>query len=139
VNCSTPYPAITRECIKQIIDTVKSDFPDNFIRVVVDINNMVFKVARKPPKDAKDNAWKYGKVDIPIPKEALDISCRRAPKDFKIVIPDLNPQPTPLVTAPPSPPPPSEGEKAKKKGSKSSGSGTSQRRSSSISSMEDEI
>jgi hypothetical protein len=53
---------------------------------------MVFKVARKPPKDAPDNAWKYGKVDIPIPAAAMDITVRKVPKDFKLDIPDVLPE-----------------------------------------------
>jgi hypothetical protein len=89
VNCTTPYPTMVRECIKQIIDDVKSEFPDNFIRVIVDTDRMVFKVARKPPKDAPNNSWKYGKVDIPIPPAALDVSLRTVPKDFVLEIPDV--------------------------------------------------
>jgi hypothetical protein len=90
VSCTTPYPSMVRECSKQIVDVVKSDFPDNFVRVNIDTEKMVFKVARKPPKDAPDPAWKHGKVDIPIPKAALDISVRRVPKDFKLEIPELS-------------------------------------------------
>jgi hypothetical protein len=93
ISCTTPYPAMVRECIKQIIDDVKKEYPDNFIRVTVDTGKMVFKVARKPPKNAQDNAWKYGKVDIPIPEAALDISRRWAPKDFKLEVPVLDPLP----------------------------------------------
>jgi hypothetical protein len=92
INCSTPYPTLVRECIRQIVEDVKKEYPDNFIRVTLDTNNMVFKVARRPPKDAPDNGWKYGKVDIPVPDSALDINCRRVPKGFKIDIPDLSPK-----------------------------------------------
>jgi hypothetical protein len=92
INCSTPYPTLVRECIRQIVEEVKKDYPDNFIRVTLDTNNMVFKVARRPPKDAPDNGWKYGKVDVPIPESALDINCRRVPKGYKIAIPDLSPK-----------------------------------------------
>jgi hypothetical protein len=87
VHCTTPYPTMVRECVKQIINEVKTVFPDNFIRVTIDTDNMVFKVARKPPKTAADRDWQYGKVDIPIPAAALDISTRKGPKDFKIEIP----------------------------------------------------
>jgi predicted ribonuclease toxin of YeeF-YezG toxin-antitoxin module len=92
INCSTPYPTLVRECIRQIVEDVKKDYPDNFIRVTLDTNNMVFKVARRPPKDAPDNGWKYGKVDIPVPDSALDINCRRVPKGFKIAIPEQSPK-----------------------------------------------
>jgi hypothetical protein len=83
---------LVRECIKRNVSDVKLEFLDNFIRVKVDTNAMVFKVARRPPKDAQDSGWKYGKVDIPIPVSALEINCRRVPKDFKLDIPDLSPQ-----------------------------------------------
>jgi hypothetical protein len=95
VSCTTPYPTIVRECIKQIVDSVKVEYPDNFIRVTIDTEKMVFKVARKPPKGAADPSWKYGKVDIPIPKAALDISARRVPKDFRFEIPDITPPGSP--------------------------------------------
>jgi hypothetical protein len=91
VSYTTPYPTMVRECIKQIIADVKKVYPDNFIRVNIDTDLMVFKVARKPPKDAKDNAWHYGKVDIPIPEAALDINTRKVPKDFKLEVPEVAP------------------------------------------------
>jgi hypothetical protein len=90
INCSTPYPTLVRECIKQIVQEVKSVYPDNFVRVTVDTSQMLFKVARRPPKDTPDNGWKYGKVGIPIPESALDINCRRVPKGFKLEIPDID-------------------------------------------------
>jgi hypothetical protein len=83
---------MVRECVKQIINEVKTVYPDNFIRVTIDTDNMVFKVARKPPKTAADRNWQYGKVDIPIPAAALDISTRKVPKDFKIELPAASPK-----------------------------------------------
>jgi hypothetical protein len=47
VHCTTPYPVLVRECIEQIIDKVKVEFPENLIKVSVDCTNQVFKVARK--------------------------------------------------------------------------------------------
>jgi hypothetical protein len=73
------------------VQEAKQTYPDNFIRVTLDTNKMVFKVARRPPKDAPDNGWKYGKVDIPVPEAALDINCRKVPKGFKINIPETSP------------------------------------------------
>jgi hypothetical protein len=102
---------------------------------------MVFKIARKPPKDAKDNAWQYAKTCIPIPREALDIASRRAPKEFSLVIPTLYPSspalPTPSVPIPES----NSGAGTGTNAGTGTGTGarTSKRRSSSISSMEDEI
>jgi hypothetical protein len=91
INCSTPYPTLVRECIRQIVQEAKQSYPDNFIRVTLDTNKMVFRVARRPPKDAPDNGWRYGKVDIPVPEAALDINCRKVPKGFKIYIPEASP------------------------------------------------
>jgi hypothetical protein len=60
VNCAVPYPALVRECTKQIVDEVKKVFPDNFVRVTVDTNRFVFKVARRPPKSDPEPYWHYG-------------------------------------------------------------------------------
>jgi hypothetical protein len=85
IQCTTPYPAYTRECIRQIVDHVKQYFPDNFVRVNVDTKNMVFKVMRNPPDDDPNPGWKVMIDDIPIPREAMDVSAKRVPKDFKII------------------------------------------------------
>jgi hypothetical protein len=42
VNCAIPYPVMVRECIKQIVNEVKKDYPDNFIKVTVDTGRLVF-------------------------------------------------------------------------------------------------
>jgi hypothetical protein len=88
VNCATPYPLVVRECIKQIVAVVKNRYPDNFVRVTVDTKNMVFKAARKPPKDAVDPRWKYREEHIPIPELALEVGLRKLPYGFKLDIPD---------------------------------------------------
>jgi hypothetical protein len=41
VQCSTPYPVILRECIKQVINQAKSVYPNNFVSVTVDTNKML--------------------------------------------------------------------------------------------------
>jgi hypothetical protein len=77
-KCGTPYPIVVRECIKQIVDNVKGQFPGHFVRVNIDLKNMLFKVSRKPPDDAADPGWKYMKVDIPIPQwMSMHVKCRR--------------------------------------------------------------
>jgi hypothetical protein len=99
-HCGIPYPPVVRECIKQLVDRVKKRHPDNFVRVMVDTDNMVFKVARKPPKDADDPSWQYRQGDIPIPDIALDLSLRRAPRGFKLDIPDSPSKRTPSKSTP---------------------------------------
>jgi hypothetical protein len=87
-HCATPYPVVVQECVKQIVSVVKNRYPNNFVRVTVDTKNMVFKVALKPPDDAIDPRWQYRENDIPILPMALDIDLKRAPKDFKLEIPE---------------------------------------------------
>jgi hypothetical protein len=84
IQCSTPYPAYIRESIRQIVDHVKYYYPDNFVRVNVDTTNMLFRVTRKPPDDAPSPGWKVRNEDIPIPREAMNVSAKWVPKDFKI-------------------------------------------------------
>ena len=71
VKCSTPYPTILCECIKKVITHVKSDFPNDFIRVLVGANNMALKVARRP-KDCAE--WTYYKRDIGLPAAVLNVN-----------------------------------------------------------------
>ena len=87
VNCTTPYPTILRECIKQVIDHVKADYPDNFVRVTVDPGKFALKVARKLSARADESGtadWKVYDSLIPLPKEALDISARSVPEGFRM-------------------------------------------------------
>jgi hypothetical protein len=86
-QCTTPYPLMVRECVKQIVTVVKNRYPDNFVRVNVDTRNMVFKVARKPPKDAPNPKWQYRDEHVPIPDLALDLTLRKVPANFKLDIP----------------------------------------------------
>jgi hypothetical protein len=87
VNCAVPYPALVRDCTKQIVDEVKKVFPDNFVRVTVDTNRFVFKVARRPPKSDPEPYWHYGFKDIPIPDCVLELKLRKLPDNFKIEVP----------------------------------------------------
>jgi hypothetical protein len=112
VSCNVPYPVMVRESIKQIVSEVKKDFPDNYIRVSVDTEDLVFKIARKPPKSATDKRWQYGFKDIPIPECVLDTSVRKIPEGFKIelvtpntnsqqdTVPDSQEVPVPMLTDP---------------------------------------
>jgi hypothetical protein len=99
-HCGIPYPPVVRECIRQLVARVKNRHPDNFVRVTVDTDNMVFKVARQPPKDAEDPSWQYRQGDIPIPDLALDLSLRKVPRGFKLDIPDSPSKKTPVKSPP---------------------------------------
>ena len=85
VNCTVPYPAILRECMKQVMDKVKDKYKDNFVRVSIDTNRMGFKVARRPPRGNEDSPWQVYDHLIPIPPEALDVSARKAPDGFRML------------------------------------------------------
>jgi hypothetical protein len=76
---------MVRECIKQIVTEVKKIHPTNFVKVNVDTNRHVFRIARKPPKEDPDPEWKYDFRDVPIPDIAMDLSIRQVPKGFKLV------------------------------------------------------
>ena len=86
IQCTTPYPPILRECIKQTLDHFKGQYPDDFIRVYVDANNMALRVARRG-KDVTE--WVYYKKDIVLPKEVLNVTARKAPDNLVLLnLPD---------------------------------------------------
>jgi hypothetical protein len=41
VKCATPYPAVVRECIKQVVDHVRLSHPDDFIKVNVHAKDLL--------------------------------------------------------------------------------------------------
>ena len=91
VNCSTLYPIILRECIKQVIDDVKKSYKDNYVGVSVDTSKMGLKVSRRPPKESGDSTWMVYRELLPIPDAALDISARKVPDNFRFSYAPLNP------------------------------------------------
>ena len=89
VQCSTPYPTMLRECIKQTVEKVKTDYPGSTVRVNVDAKNFCLRVSKK----AKDEAnYTPLRKHLPLPVEALDTSSKKIPDGFKFNI-DLNPSP----------------------------------------------
>ena len=96
VNCSTPYPVILRDCIKQVLNHVKTGYPDNYVRITVDPNSFALKVARRPPATEldPDPAWKVHDRLIPLPKEALNISARKVPEGFRMPSKDMPDSPS---------------------------------------------
>jgi hypothetical protein len=84
-HCSTPYPNILRECIKQVTEKVKTDFPDNQVKVMVDTNKFCLRVARRePPEGEEKTKWIYYDRVIPLPEQVLDVDARKVPGGFKI-------------------------------------------------------
>jgi hypothetical protein len=82
VKCATPYPAIVRDCIKQVVDHVRVTHPEDFVRVSVVPKEFSLKVSRRPP--GKNLKW----VDYPdllrLPEEALDVSARKSPEGLRM-------------------------------------------------------
>jgi hypothetical protein len=56
-HVSTPYPAILRECIKQVIDKVKTDYPSNQVKVTVDPNSFSLKVSMRQKIEGTPGNW----------------------------------------------------------------------------------
>ena len=81
VSCTTPYPMILKECIKKVIDHVKTDFPGEYVRVNVNADKLSLSVARRANKESE---WTYAKEDVQLPKEVLNVSTRTVPKDLLI-------------------------------------------------------
>ena len=80
MNCSTPYPTILRECIKQTAEHFKDKYPGNLIRVSVITNKFALKVMRKPAGD--NTVWSELDRTIPLPADALNVLARSVSKDF---------------------------------------------------------
>jgi len=99
-NCSTPYPTILRESIRQVIAHVKGQFPDNQVRVSVDTNKLGLKISRRPPKQT---VWKDYNSLIPFPPEVFDVAARTVPAGFKVKgLPDSDPDPLAMDTTTPA-------------------------------------
>ena len=108
VHCSTPYPTILRETIRQVIAHVKKDYPDNQVRVNVDLKNLALRVGRRPPPvEGHPAEWQEHKRPISLPPEAFDVSARSVPENFRVSdFPDSPrkeiPKETPMQTEPPA-------------------------------------
>jgi hypothetical protein len=83
-HVSTPYPAILRECIKQVIDKVKSDYPSNQVKVTVDPNSFSLKVSMRQKVEGTPGNWETFEKKIPLPQEAMDVYSRKVPENFRM-------------------------------------------------------
>jgi hypothetical protein len=96
VKCSTPYPAIVRECIKQVVAHVREVHPTDFIRVSVITKEFSLKVSRRPP--GKDLPW-YDYPDLlRLPNEALDVNAKKAPAGLRMFFLPSEPQESMVVS-----------------------------------------
>ena len=112
VKCSTPYPVIVRECIKQVVEHVRQTHPDDYVRVSVVPKEFSLKVSRRPP--GKDLPW----VDYPdllrLLDEALDVSTRKVPDGLRMFYLPSEPQEEMLVNSPCTGSPPVKSKSDKK-------------------------
>jgi len=80
INCSTPYPLILRECIKQALVKVKNEFPRDKVRVSVDAANCALKIAKKKVDGQVYHPYPH---PIPLPEEVFDIGAKKLPEGFR--------------------------------------------------------
>jgi hypothetical protein len=76
-----------REFIKQVIDKIKQDYPDNQVKVAVDTNKMCLRVARRCTVEGAENfskKWNSYERLIPLPRDVLNIDTRKVPEGFKL-------------------------------------------------------
>jgi hypothetical protein len=95
LQCATPYPTILREMIRQVLNKTKESFPNNYVKVSVDIGSLALKVVRRPllvGKNGEKKTWFNVGEPIPIPTSVYDLSARKVPEDFVV---DWDPAPAP--------------------------------------------
>jgi hypothetical protein len=80
VSCTTPYPVMLRECIRQ------TNEPESFFRTSIDIPSLSLHVSKKINKDSK---WERLNTSFPIPEAAMNNTARFVPKNFKMTGLDL--------------------------------------------------
>jgi hypothetical protein len=78
IDCTTPYPANLLSCIRQTIAHFRRDYPEDYIKVSVDTQDLTLRVSRK----VKGDGWYNHKEPIPIPERALDIRSRFPDNDL---------------------------------------------------------
>jgi hypothetical protein len=115
VKCATPYPAIVRECIKQVVDCVRASHPEDFVKVSVLPKDFSLKVSRRPP--GKDLQWIEYPDLLRLPNEALDVNAKKAPKGLRMFfLPTENCDEMSSPSHPEKPKSPSRTEKPKSPG-----------------------
>jgi hypothetical protein len=82
VKCSTPYPAIVRECIKQVVEHVRASHPSDYVRVNVVPKEFSLKVSRRPP--GKDCPWVEYPDLLRLPDQAIDVNARKVPNGLRM-------------------------------------------------------
>jgi hypothetical protein len=88
-QCSTPYPVILRACIRKLVKHVKTEYPEDFVKVTVIPNKLGLKVARRTGSGENKGMWfNYEKL-VGLPNEVLDVSTFKAPDLSKLELSNL--------------------------------------------------
>jgi hypothetical protein len=82
VKCATPYPAIVRECIKQVVDHVRLTHPSDFVKVSVVSKEFSLKVSRRP--QGKNLKWIDYPDLLPLPSEAWNVDAKKVPDGLRM-------------------------------------------------------
>jgi hypothetical protein len=84
IQCTIPYHPTLRECIKQIISNIKTEYPGNQARVTIDTGKLCLNISRRENGSKNDpKPWIRCK-SVPVPDEALDTEMKKIPQGFKI-------------------------------------------------------
>jgi hypothetical protein len=70
-HCAIPYPTMLRECIKQVVGKV-------------DTQKLCLSVSRREKNLENPGKWNSYDVNIPLPKEALNIDTKTVPQGFRL-------------------------------------------------------
>ena len=89
IKCSTPYPLVIRECMKQAAERTKKTYPEASIRVNLDAKNFCLRIAKK---GRDEPTFTYLRKHLPLPIEALDTTLKKLPENFTFDT-DLTPTP----------------------------------------------
>jgi hypothetical protein len=87
-RCTTPYPTVLRECIRQTVGKIKQDHPTKQIKITVDSHKFCLRASCRDKVDGDDkNRWEQVGGDIPLPELALQVDLRKVPEGFKMEFP----------------------------------------------------
>jgi len=88
VQCSTPYPAVLRACIKKTIDAARKVFPEDYIKVTVDSRKMELVVShRKETRGLgreEKAKWEFFPARVGLPYDVYDVKSRKVPDNLQL-------------------------------------------------------
>jgi hypothetical protein len=113
VSCSTPYPPMLRECMRQTTNHFRVLNPGCHVTTSVDLNSMTLRVFKK---ESKDGAWIKIDEIVPIPEDAYNLGLRAVPKGYKM--PGLVVRDQDVTMSPPNSPKPASSKSPGRAGSK---------------------